>query len=61
MATVINVTFKNDDKEMKLYTEANSHSGKVGWVKDCIKFYMDYGQFEKKLKVMLSNENRKEQ
>ena len=56
MAQSINVTFKNDDKEMKLYMEAVSHSGRVCWIKDCIKFYINYGHMEKKLKEMIGNE-----
>jgi len=61
MAQSINVTFKNDDAEIKLYMEAISHSGRVCWVKDCIKFYMNYGHMEKKLKQLFEDENKKEQ
>lgn len=56
MAQSINVTFKNDDEEIKLYMEAISHSGRVCWVKDCIKFYMNYGHLEKKLKKISEQE-----
>ncbi|MBU3098403.1 MULTISPECIES: hypothetical protein [Clostridium] len=61
MAQCINVSFKNNDKEMKMYMEAVSHSGRVNWIKDCIKFYMNYGHMEKQLKELLEKENKKEQ
>ncbi|MBU3112019.1 hypothetical protein [Clostridium lacusfryxellense] len=61
MSASIKVTFKEDDKEMRMYSEAISHSGKVCWIKDCINFYMNYGHFEKKLRAMLTDENKKEQ
>lgn len=59
MAESINVTFKNNEEEIKLYTEAISHSSRVNWVKDCIKFYMKYGHLEKQLKKMLEQEQLK--
>ncbi|MBX4266516.1 hypothetical protein [Clostridium estertheticum] len=61
MAQCINVSFKNNDEEMKMYMEAVSHSGRVNWIKDCIKFYMNYGHMEKQLKELLGKENKKEQ
>jgi len=59
MAQYINISFKNNDVEMKMYLEAITHSSRVNWIKDCIKFYMNYGHMEKKLKEMLENENLK--
>jgi hypothetical protein len=47
MAQCINVTFKNNEEEVKLYLEAVSHSSRVNWIKDCMKFYMEYDHFEK--------------
>jgi len=61
MAQAINVTFKNNDEEIKMYMEAVSHTGRVNWIKDCIKFYMKYGHMEKKLKQLFEEENTKEQ
>lgn len=52
MALGINVTFKNNDEEIKMYMEAISHTGRVNWIKDCIKFFMNYGHLEKELKEM---------
>ena len=56
MAQAINVTFKNNDEEIKMYMEAVSHTGRVNWIKDCIKFYMNYGHMEKKIKQLLDGE-----
>jgi hypothetical protein len=53
MTMAINVTFKNNENEIKLYLEAMSHSSRVNWIKDCIKFYMQYGHLEKELKQTL--------
>lgn len=53
MSVSINVTFKNSDIEQKIYIEAQSHSSPVNWIKDCIKFYMQYGHLEKELKQTL--------
>jgi len=52
MATAINVTFKNNEQEMKLYLEAISHSGRVCWIKDCIEFYMKYNHLEKEIEKL---------
>jgi len=60
MAVCINVSFKNNDEEMRLYAEAVSHSSRVNWIKDCISFYMKYGHLEKKIKQLLETENKKE-
>jgi len=54
MAMCINLTFKSNDEELKLYLEAVGHSSKGNWIKDCIKFYMAYGHLEKQLKEMIS-------
>ncbi|MBZ9633102.1 MULTISPECIES: hypothetical protein [Clostridium] len=59
MAQAINVTFKNDDEEIKMYMEAISHTGRVTWIKDCIKFYMEYGHMKNILRKMLEEENIK--
>ncbi|MBZ9688400.1 hypothetical protein G9F72_018890 [Clostridium estertheticum] len=59
MATAINVTFKSDEIEMKMYSECISHSGRVCFVKDCISFFMKYGHMEKQLKEMLAQESNK--
>jgi len=59
MATCINVTFKFNDEEMKMYMEAISHTGRVGWIKDCIKFFMNYGHLERQLKEMIRGESTK--
>lgn len=53
MSQSINVSFKNNDTEQKQYLEAQSHSSPVNWIKDCIKFYMEYGHLEKELKQTL--------
>lgn len=50
MSQSINVTFKNTQEEILMYCEAVSHSSRVNWIKDCIKFYMEYGHLEKELK-----------
>ena len=56
MSTYINVSFKNTDEEMQMYMEAINHSSRVGYIKDCIKFYMTYGHLEKELrKLVLDN------
>lgn len=59
MAQAINVTFKNNDEEIKMYMEAISHTGRVNWIKDCIKFYMNYGHLEKELKQLALNNAKK--
>ena len=57
MATGINVTFKNNDEEMKMYIECINHTSRVGFIKDCIKFYMTYGHLERQLKELIQGTN----
>ena len=59
MAQCINLTFKNNDKELKMYLEAMSHSSRVNWIKDCIEFYMTYGHLEKELKQLALDNAKK--
>lgn len=59
MAASINVTFKSDEKEMKMYSECISHSGRVCFIKDCICFFIKYGHLERELKHMLEQETNK--
>ena len=59
MAQCINVTFKNNEEELKMYLEAVSHSSRVNWIKDSIKFYMNYGHLEKELKKLVLDNDKK--
>ena len=59
MAQCINVTFKNNEEELKMYLEAVSHSSRVNWIKDGIKFYMNYGHLEKELKKLVLDNAKK--
>jgi len=56
MATCINTTFKNNDEEMQIYLECINHTSRVGFIKDCIKFFMKYGHLEKQLKILIEND-----
>jgi len=59
MATCINLTFKNNDDEIQMYMECISHSSRGNYIKDAIKFYMNYGHLEKELKQLALNEAKK--
>lgn len=52
----IQVSFKNNDKELKLYDEVMKAYDKSAFVKECIRFYLD----NKDIKLPTKEESRNE-
>lgn len=52
----IQVSFKNNDKELKLYDEVMRAYDKSAFIKECIRFYLD----NKDMKLSTEEESRNE-
>ena len=52
----VQVSFKNNDKELKLYDEVMRAYDKSAFIKECIRFYLD----NKDMKLTTKEEGRRE-
>lgn len=52
----VQVSFKNNDKELKLYDEVMRVYDKSAFIKECIRFYLD----NKDMKLQTKEEGRSE-
>lgn len=48
MAKVIPVSFKENDEDMKLYVQLMKKSDKSCFIKDAVRFYMEYHENKNK-------------
>ena len=54
MSQYINVSFKNSEKEIQMYIEAVSHSGRVNWIQRLHKFLYEIRSHGKTIKTTIS-------
>lgn len=57
----INLTFKNNIREIELYDIINSKINKSAFIKECIEFYLKHNPNELETSTIINNKNIEEE